>query len=88
MAEEIKKTISIKVNGEKTVKDLKNDINALRDALVNLDAGTEDYEKTVNELIQKQSKLSEVMNAGKASVIGAAGSYNALKKEMADLKKV
>lgn len=88
MAEEIKKTISIKVNGEKTVKDLKNDINALRDALVNLDAGTEDYEKTVNELIQKQSKLSEVMNAGKATITGAAGSYNALRKEMADLKKV
>ena len=88
MAEEIKKTISIKVNGEKTVKDLKNNIRELQDALVNLDTGTEDYEKTVNELIQKQSKLSEVMNAGKATIVGAAGSYNALKKEMADLKKV
>ena len=80
MAEEIKKVITIKVNGEKTVKDLKDNIKELQDALVNLDAGTEDY--------QKQAKLSEVMNAGKATVIGAAGSYNALKKEMADLKKV
>ena len=88
MAEEIKKTISIKVNGEKTVKELKDNIKELHDALVNLDAGTEDYEKTVNELIQKQAKLNEVMNAGKASAVGAAGSYNALKKEMADLKKV
>ena len=88
MAEEIKKVITIKVNGEKTVKDLKDNIKELQDALVNLDAGTEDYEKTVEELIQKQAKLSEVMNAGKATGIGAAGSYNALKKEMADLKKV
>lgn len=88
MEEEIKKTISIKVNGEKTVKDLKDNIKELQDALVNLDAGTEDYEKTVNELIQKQAKLSEVMNAGKATITGAAGSYNALRKEMADLKKV
>lgn len=88
MAEEIKKTISIKVNGTGTVKDLKNNIRDLQDALVNLDAGTEDYEKTVEELTRKQAKLSEVMNAGKATVTGAAGSYNALRKEMADLKKV
>ena len=88
MAEEIKKIISIKVNGTGTVKDLKNNIRDLQDALVNLDAGTEDYEKTVEELTRKQAKLSEVMNAGKATVTGAAGSYNALRKEMADLKKV
>jgi len=88
MAEEIKKTISIKVNGEQTVNDLKKNINDLRNALVNLDTGTEEYERTVDELTRKQAKLSEVMNAGKATITGAAGSYNALRKEMADLKKV
>ncbi len=88
MAEEIKKVIEIKVKGERTVQDLKDNIKELRDALVNLDAGTEDYAKTVDELTREQAKLSEVMNAGKATVVGAAGSYNALKKEMADLKKV
>ena len=88
MAEEIKKVIEIKVKGERTVQDLKNNIKELQNALVNLDAGTEDYDKVVQQLTLDQSKLSEVMNAGKATVAGAAGSYNALKKEMADLKKV
>lgn len=88
MAEEVKKVITIKVNGEQTVRQLKQNIVDLQDALVNLDKDTDDYTKVVEELVQKQSKLSEVMNAGKATVAGAAGSYNALKKEMADLKKV
>lgn len=88
MAEEIKKVIEIKVKGERTVQDLKDNIKELQNALVNLDAGTEDYDKVVKQLTLDQAKLSEVMNAGKATVVGAAGSYNALKKEMADLKKV
>jgi predicted nucleic acid-binding Zn-ribbon protein len=88
MAEEIKKVIEIKVKGERTVQDLKNNIKELQNALVNLDTGTEDYDKVVKQLTLDQAKLSEVMNAGKATVAGAAGSYNALKKEMADLKKV
>ena len=88
MAEEIKKVIEIKVKGERTVQDLKDNIKELQNALVNLDAGNEDYDKVVKQLTLDQAKLSEVMNAGKATVVGAAGSYNALKKEMADLKKV
>ena len=88
MAEDIKKVIEIKVKGEKTVRDLKDNIKSLQDALVNLDTDTEDYAKVVEELVNEQQKLSEVMNAGKATLTGAAGSYNALKKEMADLKKV
>lgn len=88
MGEDIKKTISIKVNGEQTVRQLKQNIVDLQNALVNLDKDTDDYTKVVEELVQKQSKLSEVMNAGKATITGAAGSYNALRKEMADLKKV
>ena len=88
MAEDIKKVISIEVNGENSVKDLKNNIASLRDALVNCESGSEEYKKVVDELIEKETKLSQVMNAGKKEVHAAAGSYNALSQEMSALKKV
>ena len=88
MAEDIKKVISIEVNGENSVKDLKNNIASLRDALVNCESGSEENKKVVDELIEKETKLSQVMNAGKKEVHAAAGSYNALSQEMSALKKV
>lgn len=88
MADEIKKIITIEVNGDQTVKSLKQEINDLRDALLNTERGSDQYEKTLNKLVEDQKKLNSVMNAGKNEVKAAAGSYNALQQEMNALKKV
>lgn len=71
-----------------SVKDLKNHISDLRDKLVTLENGSDDYKATVQELIDAQVKLKEVMNAGKNEVQAAEGSYNALSQRMSALKQV
>ena len=86
--DEIKKVITIEVNGDQTVKSLKQEISDLRDALLNTEAGSEEYKNTLNQLIEDQKKLTSVMNAGKKEVEAAQGSYNALSQEMSALKKV
>lgn len=88
MADEIRKVISITVEGDQTVKGLKEEINLLRDALLNTEQGTQEYQDTLNQLIDDQKQLTAVMNAGKKEVEAAAGSYNALQNEMSALKKV
>lgn len=88
MEETIKKVLEIQVSGDTTVKALKEEINLLRDALLNTEKGSEDYDKTLNRLIDDQKRLTEVMNAGKNEVKAAAGSYNALQQEMTALRRV
>lgn len=88
MAEEIKKILSIEVNGERTVKDLKKEISDLKDALLNVEKGSDDYRKIVDKLIDDEKELTNVMSIGKREVKAAAGSYNALSQEMSALKKV
>lgn len=75
-------------NSVKSVKDLKAEINGLRDKLVTLEAGSDEYKAAVQNLIQDEMKLKEVMQAGKAEVNAAAGSYNALQREMSVLRQV
>jgi len=74
--------------GVTTVKDLKQEISDLRDRLVTLDKGSDDYKATVQELVDAQVKLKEVMNAGKNETQAAEGSYNALSQRMSALKQV
>lgn len=88
MDEEIKKVLTIEVNGDQTVKGLKEEINLLRDALLNVEKGSDDYKKVLERLIDDQKRLTEVMSAGKKEITAAAGSYNALSQEMSALKKV
>ena len=89
MADEITKIIKIETTGsEQTVKGLKKEIDSLRDALLNTEKGSEDYKNVLEQLINDQKKLADVMSAGKNEVSAATGSYNALKNEMAALKKV
>ncbi len=71
-----------------SVKELKQQISDLRDKLVQLESGSEEYKSTVDELIDKQIKLKEVMNAGKNETQAAEGSYNALSQRMSALKQV
>lgn len=88
MEDEVKKVLTIEVNGDQTVKSLKQEISDLRDALLNTEKGTEDYQKILKKLIDDQKKLTSVMSAGKNEITAAAGSYNALQQEMTALKKV
>lgn len=70
-----------------SVKELRAKINELKDSLVTLDSGTEEYTKTVQELTQYTSKLQDVQSAGKATVESLPGSYNELNNQMKDLLK-
>lgn len=89
MADTIEKIIKIEASGsEQTVKGLKKEIDSLRDALLNVEKGGDDYKKILEQLIGDQKKLADVMSAGKNEVSAATGSYNALKNEMSALKKV
>ena len=88
MEDTVKKVIEINVEGDVTVKSLKEEINSLRNALLNTEKGTEDYQKVLQKLIDDQKKLTSVMSAGKNEVTAAAGSYNALQQEMTALRKV
>ena len=74
--------------GINSVKGLKQEISDLRDKLVTLENGSDEYKATVQELIEAQVKLKEVMNAGKNEMQAADGSYNALTQRMAALKQV
>ena len=89
MADTIEKVIKIEASGsEQTVKGLKKEIDSLRDALLNVEKGGDQYKKILEQLIGDQKRLADVMSAGKNEVSAATGSYNALKNEMSALKKV
>lgn len=89
MAEtEIKRVIRIESKGgERTVKGLRQEIKSLQDALLNIDSSTEEYTKTVDQLIKDQTELASVLKAGTADANALEGSYNALQAEMAALRK-
>lgn len=68
-----------------SVKELRQNIAALKDKLVSLDAGTQEYNDTVQELQANTSKLNEVNSAAKTSLDALPGSYNAINAEMKEL---
>lgn len=88
MAEDIKKVIDVSVDGaQKSLRSLRQEVSALRDSLLNLEEGTEEYEQTAGQIADIQAEINTVMKAGKKEVDAAEGSYNHLTKTMADLKK-
>lgn len=88
MAEEIKPIISIDIgDSQKSVKQLKDEIKILRDYILNLQKGTDEYNQAVNKLTQNQRQLDEVMALTKKTATALDGSYDALTHKMALLKK-
>lgn len=88
MAKEVKKVIDIDVSGAQTsVKDLRKEMKGLRDSLLNLTEGSEEYDKVVKQLQNDQDRLEKVMRAHNESVGALPGSYNALTEELRKLKK-
>ena len=90
MAEVVEKIIEVKTKVEKAenIKELKESIVELTEKMNTLEAGTEEYNQTVNQLVEAQEELTTVMKVGKSQLSAQEGSYNALVNEMAALKKV
>ena len=88
MSQEIVKILRVETQGsERTVKSLKDEISALKDALLNSEKGTKTYDDIVKQLKSDYNDLSTVINAGKKDVEALEGSYNYLVKTMSELKK-
>lgn len=89
MAEnDVVKIVSVETEGAvRSVKGLRDEIKSLRDALLNMDKGTDEYNKTVERLQQDQRDLNEVMALTKKTATALDGSYDALVHTMAELKK-
>lgn len=84
-SKEIVKTLSIKVSGEDSVKSIKQRIKDLQDALLNVEKGSEDWKKITEQLVDDQSRLNDVLKAGKTqmdvaadSIVGMERQYKAL----------
>ena len=95
MAEENVVLLEVKtLDAVKSVKDLKENIGALKHNLGELEIGTEAYTETLNALKTNQNLLKDAMYATsaslddvKASATGASESYNSLVHRMAALKE-
>ena len=83
---EIVKTVRIETGGgERSVKSLKKEIQELRDALLNVDKGGEEWISISKELTKAQEDLNSVMKAGKeaadadaTSIAGMEARYKSL----------
>ena len=88
MAETIKPIIKVEAgDSQKTIKQLKEDIKNLRDNILNLTKGTDEYNDAVEQLQANQRQLDEVMSLTKKTATALDGSYDALTHKMAQLKK-
>ena len=86
--EEIKPIIRVDVGeSEQTVKGLKKEISDLKDRILNLKKGSDDYNTAVEQLQADQRKLNEVMALTKKEAVAVEGSYDALTHQMSLLKK-
>ena len=66
---EIVKTVRIETGGgERSVKSLKKEIQELRDALLNVDKGGEEWIAISKQLTKAQEDLNSVMKAGKEAI--------------------
>lgn len=87
--EQEKKVILTVDTGEsqKTVKSLKKDIADLKDAILNLEKGSDEYNDAVEQLTVSQRELNEVQALTKKTAVALDGSYDALVHQMGLLKK-
>lgn len=86
--EEVKKVISIETGkSNQTVKDLKAEIERLRETIKGLDSTSDEYKKVLGELKEAQDGLATSMKKTATETVAAEGSYNALSKQMSQLKK-
>ena len=81
---------TLKVNtgdSEKTIKQLKEEIKNLKKSLEEATIGSDTFEQAQKDLTNVQNELKSALNSTKQTVEDAEGSYNALSKQMSELKK-
>lgn len=83
----VKKSIQIDAGDTlRTVKSLKQEISDLRDQLLNLEQGTEEYDEVQRQLQTDVQDLTEVMGAHKQEADVLEGSYQDLQNQLKELK--
>lgn len=88
MAEEFVPVIKIETDdAQMSVDKLKKRISSLKDEILNLDKGTDEYVRSVTELQNAQRRLDEVMSLTKKTATALDGSYDSLVHKMSLLKK-
>lgn len=78
MAQDLQTILGKTIN---STKELRAEINALKDSLVQAEKGSEEWKSTADKLIAAQERLSDVTSAGKASVDAAEDSIVGLEKQ-------
>lgn len=71
----------------KSLGDAKKYIDKLRASLIDLDETSDEYADTVAEIDDVQEKLNKALKVTGSTLKNAEGSYNALSKQMSELKK-
>ena len=87
---EQEKKVILKVDtgeSQKSVKSLKQDISDLKDTILNLEKGTDEYNEAVEQLQTAQRELNEVQALTKRTATALEGSYDSLVHQMGLLKK-
>lgn len=83
----VKKSIQIDAgNTVRTVKSLKQEISDLRDELLNLEQGTQEYDDVQKQLQEDVEDLNTVMSAHKDQAEVLEGSYQDLQNQLKELK--
>lgn len=78
----------VRGTGQKTVKELRSELQALSRSLSQMTAGTEEYEKALQDLIEGQTQLSRTMRQNRGELDSVEGSYNDLSIRMGALTAV
>ena len=71
-----------------TLKDLREEVTKLQKDLENCAIGSEEFNKTLEQLTQTQEALKKATKSNSKEIEAAEGSYDFLAKKMAELKKV
>lgn len=73
--------------GFASLKEAKKYIDSLRASLIGMDETSEKYKETVEEINAVQDSMNKAMKGSTDRAFAAEGSYNALSKQMSELKK-
>ena len=85
--EDIKSSSNESSQSFQTLGEAKKYIDKLKASLIDLDENSKEYKDRCEEIAAVQQKVSTAMKAGSDTGKAAEGSYNALAKQMAELKK-
>ena len=85
--EDIKSSSNESSQSFQTLGEAKKYIDKLKASLIDLDENSKEYKDRCEEIAAVQHKVSTAIKAGSDAGKAAEGSYNALAKQMAELKK-